>query len=176
MKKYFAKYIPVEGEIKHGDRYLSALHPDGAEPGVYSKNHDYGPFNPSRGNGCNKVQLFLCSRDIQVGDKYICDAFSDSEQVHREGYPLHTDAYKVIGEISPEATWVKEEDEFDEAQIEIVEYIIAERAGNTCTNEFYTNYLLPKKNIADHSDWWVDGEIKEAKTLVKVKGSCGHFH
>jgi hypothetical protein len=88
MKKYFAKYLPVEGEIK-------------------------------------KVKLFLCSRNIEVGDKYyyngtetdICDSEIRLEQIKEQEEKHGQKRFKVIGEISPEAIWVKEEDGFDEDDI-----------------------------------------------------------
>jgi hypothetical protein len=88
MKKYFAKYLPVEGEIK-------------------------------------KVKLFLCSRNIEVGDKYyyngtetdICDSEIRLEQIKEQEEKHGQKRFKVIGEISPEAIWVKEGDEFNEVDV-----------------------------------------------------------
>lgn len=119
-KPYFAKYLPVKGEIK--------------------------------------AKLFLCSRDIQVGDKYFHDDFypypvgdiADTNtkvmnahmMVSNEGEDYEGDwSYKVVGEISPEATWVKEGDEFDEDEVSRCFY------GKECPGG-----------------------------KVKIKGLCGGFH
>lgn len=64
-----------------------------------------------------KVNLFLCSRDIKHGDKYH-DYAGSPVFTHDEDDPmLDKDCFKIIGEISPNATWVKEGDEFDEEDI-----------------------------------------------------------
>jgi hypothetical protein len=66
--------------------------------------------------------LFLCSRDIQVGDKTI-NSNTGKEEEYTEYLKTYFKTatsnphFKVIGEISPEAVWVKEGDEFDEYQM-----------------------------------------------------------
>ena len=83
-----------------------------------------------------KVKLFLCSRDIAVGDsvwsnfdggslsegKYLRkeDVYMYFKNPKGEEIMLHEDEckdwfFKAIGEISPEATWVKEGTEFDDS-------------------------------------------------------------
>lgn len=88
MKKYFAKYLPVDGEIKKGDEYINSeikvgeptygkiyiglpLVIEMGHKGVGYKDKDY--FRKYM----RKVKLFLCSRDIQVGDE-----FKDGETSH----------------------------------------------------------------------------------------------
>lgn len=135
MKPYFAKYLPVEGEIKEGDMYWF----NGSPTELRKDNNDaHGMCS------CKKVKLFLCSKDIQIGDKFVnprwgllgfqehvCtniemgsgENFYPKEMIiwFKEGsvnfwLPLDK-CYKVMGEISPEAIWVKEGDEFDEGDI-----------------------------------------------------------
>lgn len=142
--KYFAKYLPVEGEIKKGDYYRS--HAIDAE-GIYKAGEDdkYGngnklPTQASEGRYKTKVKLFLCSRDIQVGDEFTTNQglgykeFKtgkveriEGKKIWMEGESVYYDLdplievenwFKVIGEISPEAIWVKEGDEFESDQIE----------------------------------------------------------
>jgi len=102
-KKYFAKYLPVEGEIKE----------------------DYMALNPSNNKivrvnkAClknlvtsewKKVKLFLCSKDIQVED------YKEPGKI----YIFHDgseEPFKVIGEISPDAVWVTEGMEFDDDEL-----------------------------------------------------------
>lgn len=81
-----------------------------------------GFFRVIKSNGIfinyeKEVQLFLCSRDIQEGDNY---QWQDGDGNIGHGIKItivSPDAYKVIGPISPEATWVKEGDEFEEDRI-----------------------------------------------------------
>lgn len=109
--KFFAKYLPVEGEINIGDyvQYEGFTH-------YVSK-----AVLESYPTEVEKVKLFLCSRDIQVGDEiYTDDPFWPQftklqyEQENKDmDEPRTTECFKVIGEISPNAIWVKEGDEFD---------------------------------------------------------------
>lgn len=113
MKPYFTKYLPVEGEI------------------IFPANI-YCPHDGLRLNcqsmscpDCKLVKLFLCSRDIQVGEKAYC--LSEEEENKKLGLKQGDKQWidpwcikgncpaciKVIGEISPEAKWVKEGMEFD---------------------------------------------------------------
>lgn len=126
MKKYFTKYLPVEGEIKEGDWVRS--------PGtgaIFVWDEDL-----LRVEGDQKMKLFLCSRDIQVGDR-VYDIQSQLYGKITEGGNLidtynmlredemeliaTLDPIKVIGEISPEAAWVTEGMEFDEEEIRAVD-------------------------------------------------------
>jgi len=60
-KKYIAIYLPVEGEIKRGDKYL---HPNGCIQQL-SKQVQLDLL-PNINKIGKLVKLFLCSRDIQV--------------------------------------------------------------------------------------------------------------
>lgn len=120
MKPYFAKWLPVEREIKEGD--------------AYKVNHS-GEIKIAPGNKSDymyeyvqKVKLFLCSRDIKLGDV----AYNDEFCPYPNGQLLETnslvmdhgmmtpDSFKVVGEISSETTWVKEGDTFEENEINII--------------------------------------------------------
>lgn len=114
---FFAKYLPVEGEIKKGDYYIdnslgkNTIHLCRSTPSEDLNSTDLI---------CKKVKLFLCSRDIKAGDKVIYnnkeyEVTSDSLITVKN----NKNTYKVIGEISPEATWVKEDDEFDKGEIKV---------------------------------------------------------
>lgn len=110
MKPYFAKYLPVEGEIKEGDMYWF----NGSPTELRKDNNDaHGMCS------CKKVKLFLCSRDIQIGDKvrWLTGNGEWGNSVVTGDPSKLIETYKVIGEISPEAIWVKEGDEFDEGDI-----------------------------------------------------------
>jgi hypothetical protein len=152
---YFAKYLPVEGEIKEFERahlteeieienpkigtdvvttsdHLSFLFKD--KQGYHfcvKKHHGTGASGITLQIGeFKKVKLFLCSRNLQVGDK-VRITFSDKEWEVvdivgawrlKNGEEIigttPSETFKVIGEISPNALWVKEGDEFDENQLE----------------------------------------------------------
>jgi hypothetical protein len=184
MKTYFAKYLPVEGEIKdmmiHPKNHLEPMSVKGlpAPPIAYSK------------NGWIPVKLFLCSRDIQVGDKIFCpdgnnptkewnviasvgDATA-SNQVSIHLVPRG--AYKVIGEISPDATWVKEGDEFDKSELGMKIFYIYGKCGSGSHLGWLDNpQSLIGTNIFVNNP--SDGEITKIEhIIISIKGPCGHFH
>jgi hypothetical protein len=110
MKQYFAKYLPVEGEIKEGDIVIGM-------DGIFEYK---GKMNLPDVQLPKKVKLFLCSRNIQVGDKVLDIRTNTWKEVNNScGVELYKQKpndiqFKVIGEISPNAKWVKEGDEFEE--------------------------------------------------------------
>lgn len=108
MKKYFAKYLPVEEEIKKEDY---ALNPSNRKIVRVNAACLKNLVTPE----WKKVKLFLCSRDVQVGDK-CWTTVGGCYDTFQEGYDKQY-WFKVIGEISPDAIWVKEGDEFDEDEI-----------------------------------------------------------
>lgn len=144
-KPYFAKYLPTEEakekDIKHGDRVYS---PDklygqsvGEKGGIITFDSRI-IYDLSYTDGIPKwyrIGLFLCSRDIKVGDKVTWFPFDpeygprvisnqqDIELVLNSEKEMTTHGYKVIGLISPEATWVTEGMEFDvDDLMKMVEY------------------------------------------------------
>lgn len=143
MKNYFTKYLPVEGEIKAGDKHIcldNGLVCDTRADMVYFVNNE----------NHKKVKLFLCSRDIQVGDIVKTRYYEGLKDFHcgNEGArqaAINNGSFKIIGEISPDALrYVKEGDEFDEGEWKDEE------------DKF------DRKNYND---------------LYKlIKGPCGHFH
>jgi hypothetical protein len=112
--KYFAKWLAVEGEIKEGDFWI-------AKDGSYHTGATKSVLRHANLSGCKKVKLFLCSRDIQVGDIAMEEGrFIPFEYTFMMDncIPLSPKLFKVIGEISPDAR-VKEGDEFDKTQLSI---------------------------------------------------------
>ncbi len=69
MKTYFCKFLPVEGEIKEDDRYRVK----GTDKVLIANKH----FKEIDQSLLEKVKLFLCSRDIQVGDKVLDEEFCE---------------------------------------------------------------------------------------------------
>lgn len=121
MKTFFVKYLPVQDEViidnleknqllvgfHHRDKYDERFYfsRKASEASVYS---DRGfEFTPKQ-----ILKLFLCSKDLNIGDEFYnnlgvkTDHLFDQEDI--EGH------FKVIGEISPDAIWLKEGDELNE--------------------------------------------------------------
>jgi hypothetical protein len=91
-------------------------------------------------------KLILCSRNIQVGDdfqdengnKFVCtsiDKVYPHKSIYSEGkwekdWHDKTKCFKVIGEISPDATWVTEGMEFEEAEVKRIAIGISNPIGS----------------------------------------------
>lgn len=162
-KLYFAKYLPIEGEIFDGDIYLLY-----GKPTIAKSPDSY--YNPHVGyfDGEQKAKLFLCSRDIQVGDE-ITYVYLDWPAIGMYcgktkgvcGEPSKLNPHgimrwaKVIGEISPEATWITEGDEFNEDNVRFAIYQPHEEDG------------------WDSYEKWLESPWQKN---IQIKGPCGHFH
>jgi hypothetical protein len=174
--KYFAKYLPVEREIKEG--YCI----DTKNNKIVYYNGDYGEKRPDY---LKPTKLFLCSRDIQVGDKvWAEDTSKHNLKLNDFGIVLSLEfggikvrpqtlsqeyirygkdeVIKVIGEISSKAIWVKENDEFDENEIKISDYPKCPKCGAISNDGF-----CPED---------IDCKINDKQYVIYIKGSCGHFH
>jgi hypothetical protein len=165
-KPYFAKYLP-KGELKsvrEGDMIQDSS----------------GKIRPALRDGrendvtnVKPVKLFLCSRDIQVGDSVFCpdgnnptkewtviESVGDATASNQISIHLiPKGAYKVIGEISPDATWVKEGDEFSE-------YRWIWEPGEDMDTEYLTDERKAK----------LPANIRKYINIIAVMGPCGHFH
>ncbi len=151
MSKYFTKYLPVEGEIKEGDTVAWDCN-NNLLVGITGTQNS---IKTLKDDGYQSAKLFLCSRDIEIGDRLY--PLEGAEDQH-EGAEMtclqdvvvfkKNKAFKVIGEISREATWVKEGDEFDKDEI----------------------YL------SGHGPNWNDETPLSGKSIAFIKGPCGHFH
>lgn len=199
MKKYFTKYLPVEGEIKEGDKTFECN--GNLLPHTISK--DELLFAIAQGD--KKAKLFLCSRDIQVGNKVkvtkdsihwfddvVTDIvekgyFTDSQEGAGSGYFYTSNQiFKVIGEISPEAVWVKEGDEFDEDEIEQIiktftwnkdydDDVIEKAFKEFCDENFnYSHFVVD--SITKWKDAPEEYTFKVFLNVYRIKGPCGHFH
>lgn len=194
QKRYFARNLPVEGEIKDGDCVFYK------DPDPYD---DEGNFQDWSGYGTmfwdgecklwgidlgftttsvdlvnvKKVKLFLCSRDIQAGDivkaheannsyvdvEYIGESPSCGDRcvVKSKGIimSIHKLAvFKVVGEISPEATWVKEGDEFGETELKWRS----------------KEYSFGGDPIIEYYDFRIN--IDDSEKTIAILGPCKHFH
>jgi len=153
MKKYYTKYLPVEGEIKVGEICL-VTDDDGSTAFLPFKQVyvDEGGILPK------KVELFLCSRDIQIGDHAMeflsstgeYDTFQiDTENDIFDDMIADKRQFKVIGKITTTDEWVKE------------------------GNEYYEDELMAQ---GFGFNWDRDGDRTGFIYKFKVKGPCGHFH
>jgi hypothetical protein len=161
--KYFAKYLPVEGEIKK------------------EENCPYCGEKCFEGEGCDEWQaggfnkkLFLCSRDIQRNDTvYVTTKdYHNRAPLLVQEHAIETlkekGAFQVIGEISPDATWVKEGDEFDEDEVQRQIY-------NDSGVDFPWENYDEDSGVWDEN-YWNSEEVSEEFKRVQIKGPCGHFH
>lgn len=78
-----------------------------------------------------RYKSMLISSDIQIGDKVRYNMAPESEHVADEEC-LIMDCFKVIGEISPEATYVKEGAEFDKDEIDSTWYSSTDCSQRIC--------------------------------------------
>lgn len=172
--KYFTKYLPVEGEPKPGD-YVD-------DPELKEIVQIVEILEGGVTEGTKVVKLFLCSRDIQVGDKArsIVKPEEEFEVSHvqmgsgKNYFPAEmlvwnkldnqvslwrtlTNTFKVIGPISPQAVWVKEGDEFEGDDIYRYGYSYGREERWTETS--------------DQWDGWVSADSVKIKCPV-----CGTFH
>lgn len=167
MKKYFTKWLPVEGEIEEGDKFsadgriYTFFGFDGTKSSVNTveSGYIYHSANNSAQEWLSKrkkVKLFLCSSDIQVGstirfegDIALVELSHYCESEYHLSRLKNSEAtfFSVIGEISPEATWITEGMELTEDQIKIISRINPE-------------------NGEEMFEW----------DVVQVKGPCGFFH
>ncbi len=124
MKTYFAKYLPVEGEIKEDDYYIAYNEIFKADNKFTSNNSN----NPN-GLGYMKVKLFLCSRDIDLPcPKCGSDNTHGNYDYTKKNRPLIDTLcnecgeiyppYKVIGEIL--TSGIVENQEFTEKEVEFL--------------------------------------------------------
>lgn len=130
---FITKYLPVEGEIISGKPYWSAT-TNSVRICTCIMPGDQVWFSGSvyqdNSKDSKPVKLFLCSKDIQVGDKVQTDGINGDDwevvATHADLAPnkvslfeaLKRKSFKVIGEISTEAIWVKEGDEFTDESVQ----------------------------------------------------------
>jgi hypothetical protein len=185
-KPYFAKYLPVEGEIKESPlwdkkmnkaRVFDISTPEKLQ--LFHKVMTVDNYQP--------VKLFICSRNIQVGDKFFHETLATKskhiciELAGEQGIVgddnvnyFKGSCYKVIGEISTEARWVKEGDEFNEENIQRCIWT----APDSKTEErdmipVQTDKWFNMKYKKDIGEWI---PLPLENKVIMIKGPCGHFH
>lgn len=182
--KYFAKYLPVEGEIKIGDTYTTQN---------WINNNKSPVQRTQEGDYTNKIKLslYLCSKDIKVGDKititknmfcvkegdYIADKLL-VKVLEENPLSLSKHVFKVIGLISPEAIWVKEGDEFDKEDVNILESTLlwSQDKVDECSSLTYNTKRVRYRTFIERifpSEFWAD----KKETYIEIKcPTCKTFH
>lgn len=196
MKKYFARWVPVGGEIKVGDDTYEKL-----TTGEISLWH-IDNLNDIDIKNQVKVKLFLCTKDVKPGDKIFVEPDAVKQDMMGLTFKLHSildhvyddvpdriykipiieytahpnpklahiigttrewipeNVWKPIGEISSEATWVKEDDQFDEDEI-LPWHVVANGTSG---------FPLKQESETVREDW------RDWLSYYKIKGPCGHYH
>lgn len=188
MSKYFAKYLPVEGDVR-SIKFIQYQDKIWGKHNISSNFPDKLFIIPIGGEGigtsafiseCKGVEMFLCSRDIKVGDKVINPDTLIEEELTQEiwDYFHATQSmwksqpyFKVVGKISPDALpYVKECQEFDEDQIMGVWYEPYDGDDYIPIKDFAD--FVRKQNLKRREGY----KIKTKDCLYAIKGPCGHFH
>jgi hypothetical protein len=142
--KYFAKWIPIEGKVEEGDickhsltgflgrlEYWNSEKMGKRDEGYYLVNKD--DFQGVSKSYLQKVKLFICSRDISIGDEIVYIGPDITLEALPEELRFKTGCkstctnpktisrefwVKVIAEVSPKED-IKEGQEFDRNDFEL---------------------------------------------------------
>lgn len=185
MKQYFAKYLPIEGRPEEGDWVLSSHKDPNLGPGLYHLiGKEWEEYKrDSKWYPGKKAELFLCDKNMQIGDKVIHERewkgtitnsnYNDQPEVEVEwsGAEKTTACsrtslkylYKSIGHISPDATWIKDGDEFDEDEIKW----ICDWGADTMIS------IAELRQYAKNDEQMF--KFPNGGSYA-IKGPCGHFH
>jgi hypothetical protein len=187
MKEYFTIYLPVKEEIKEFERAhvkeeIDIVDEEGRyRVTVTTSDHLSFLFKDKKGyhfcikklhgSGSSgillqvddfvKVELFVCSRNIEIGDEYTSLEWELGGKVKlvRTGDKPSDGMFKIMGKVSEGALFfVKEKQEFDESQLW---YMLGGRSIRVPISKLYTE----KKE-------WRDPE----KTIIFIEGEDGKFY
>lgn len=162
--RYFAKYLPVEGKIGIGDYGMNSA---GSIYQCYAANR--------KTKKDKKVQLFLCSRDIQVGDRYynvnhdawdICETEYMLEQIKESNIKDGILRLKALAPISPHAIWIKDGDDILSKDV---------RRGTYRRGYRGDCWLVVDCQEGPVEEWEKLG-MYEWKKCYLIEGPCGHMH
>jgi len=175
-EKLFAKWLPIEGEIKEGDLYFNENNE--LRKAIFNWVGRTELSLKVEVQGRPKAKLFLVSRDIQVGDKVWVKEYNDYYQVSNikgklfeilsVGWLSQEEIIKVIGEISPAAVpFIKEGDEFDEDDLR--RSILVRTVGDT---DIFDRKLSDEIKFTEDKDAFY-GTFDRG---IKIKCPWGCFH
>lgn len=168
--RYFAKYLPVEGEIGIGDYAINSA---GSIYQCYAANENTKQDK--------KVRLFLCSRDIKIGDtnvhtgllvhseeEIVREVKDDSQLRFMQGTAEVNKValFKVLGPISPYATWIKEGDDILSKNIH----------RGVCKMGHNRWMVIDAEDDVKEWDEAPDIDIAGWAKCYLIEGPCGHMH
>jgi hypothetical protein len=182
MSNLFYKYLPVEGTVKDGDRYFleGSTLPRTLNTAIQREFPLSTDDEPKI-----KVALHLCSRDIQVGDKVHYPNKEGEFEVTVWDIPkTGGNAFKVIGEVSPEAAkYLTEDTPVTEDDVRPTLSIYKWDAEDELVEKRFAEFIKKDKTYISHK---VDCWEKEGNTETivfhvlhqpyKVKCNMGCFH
>lgn len=164
--KYLAKVLPGEGN------WIIPTKNPNLRPKKVEKNWDNKHVKEHYGTV--KGKIFLCTREIGKGDEVI-NLVDYSKLI----WPGLKDAkapinpVKVIGEISQEAVWIEEDDQFNEDQI-WRQILVKDYLGEDDYTELNTVTLKGYDIIGDGTKY---GDKLVAIYPIKIKcPTCNTFH
>ena len=99
--------------------------------------------------------------------------FGDKEERCHSGVLIKDNPMKLMGEISPEAIWVKEGDEFDDTEIQEWYWHI-EQNHLAVSVKFAEEISNKPPNFVPNA--WEKNTDVFSRNIFTIKGPCGHFH
>lgn len=186
-KIYFTKCLPVEGEIKEED-YWRAANGDIIPPG--SGERILFHANQTRQK---RVKLFLCSRDIQVGDNIIADYIVDKGgeyemHVHKEGEILNDKDFDDHWQIKTKDTFYQSgyatEWALKKGCFKIIGEISPDALGYVKEGDEFDENDVHRNHICYDSPGNTGCCLHCSRSMgcdsqdynYMIKGPCGHFH
>ena len=163
MKKYFTKWLPVEGDFKVGDRIgipgktVFPFVEDRLMTNIDVEAVGMMKSEYLKSKGLVHHKLFLCSKETYYGGEPPVGIYNDSKVIG----PNILEANKVIGEISPDAlSYVKDGNEYDED-----DWTLRMKVDNLSSGSIEVDkkhlHRFKKRGII---------------SFCAIKGPCGHFH
>lgn len=157
MNKYFVKYLPVYEELISGDSVKFNLGSDVihhnviiTDTSIYTSDNKL-LFDKA---GTIKVKPFICSRDIKINEPFYwrgqlagnlwTKEYQQDKETNEEFAKV---VFKVIGQLSKDAIWVREWDEFKEEDIQLNVIISNTHHVPTTLDKLETDKFLGYKHF-----------------------------
>jgi hypothetical protein len=190
--KYFASFLRADGEMEPGGfamgnnmSYAKQIQRfgfyDGSDENYKEKNKDVemifwkgGGHTPKM--NCKKAILYILTHEIDVGDEYLVEDISgnisswtcirkEQDKIYYGDITYDTQGFKIIGEVSPNATWVRAGDRFNEDQLNFLYKHRSFRDEDFSSTEPYKT-----------SDW-KKGEKEKYTCIVEIEcPTCKRYH
>lgn len=179
---YFTKYLPVDDQPT--DTNNTIIHRDLNTAYIFCAPKIVAQEAIRQGDKLAK--LFLCSRDINIGESfYWRDMLSPNlwSKEYQQDKETHDEfaqvVFKVIGEISPDATHIKEGDKFGEE--DIANILIPSVKSKT----YFAKYLVVSGKVQDGDKVLYEGKIysttipdrmrEPKRLLIYIPENCNHI-